>query len=117
MCSIDGACEAPIPPTTLAIVPSALAHLLANLRERRARYSEELDHHIDRQPRPPETDPVARPHQRLLLVGEPELLHPRLLVAREQLALARVLERVRRLVETDPAGRGLLVEKVELRRE
>src|SRR3954469_22787956 len=99
MCSIDGAWLAPIPPTTLAIGPSALAHLLPDLGQRRAGHSRELHHHVDRHPAPPQPDPVAPAHQVLLLVRQAELLHPRLLVALEQLALLRMLERVGGLVE------------------
>src|SRR3954447_10655559 len=117
MCSIDGAWLAPIPPTTLAIVPSALAHLLADLGQRHPGDAEELDHHVDRHAGTPEADPVARAQQPLLLVGEAELLYPPLLVLCEQLPLVRVLQGVRRLVQADAAHRRLLVEQVELRRE
>src|SRR5256885_13337646 len=116
MCSIEGACDAPMPPTILAIgcSSSALAHLLADLGQRRSRHARELDHHVDRHPAAPESNPVPAAHQLLLLVAEPELLHPGLLVAAEQLALVLVLERVGGLVEADPAHGGRLVEEVEL---
>src|SRR5689334_24623169 len=99
MCSIDGAWLAPIPPTTLAIGSSALSHLLADLGQRSVRHARELDHHVDRHPVPPEADPVATAHEVLLLVGQPELLHPCRFVAMEELALVFVLERVRRFVQ------------------
>src|SRR5919201_2481725 len=115
MCSIDGACEAPIPPTTLAMSStSALTHLLADLGERCIRDPEQLDHDVDRHARPPEPDPVAGVHQPFLLPGYPELVHPGLLVALEELPLAGVLERVRRLVQPDAASGRLLVEEVEV---
>src|SRR5919197_3234881 len=115
MCSIEGACEAPIPPTTLAI--ATLLHLPADLGQRRVRHARQLDHHVDGHPGAPEPDPVAPPDQLALLVREPELLHPPLLVGVEELALRLVLERVRGLVEADAARRGVLVEEVELGRE
>src|SRR5206468_4009222 len=59
-------------------------------------------HHVDRHPAPPQPDPVAPAHQVLLLVRQAELLHPRLLVALEQLALLGTLERVGGLVEPMP---------------
>src|SRR5918911_1122013 len=115
MCSIDGAWLAPMPPITLAMCASALTHLLPDLRQRRVRDAGELDHHVDRHAAPPQADPVAPAHEVLLLVREAELVHPRFLVASKQLALLRVLERVRRLVQPHPARRRLLVEEVQLR--
>src|SRR3954447_15764484 len=76
MCSIDGAWLAPIPPITLAMSASALAPLLADLRQRRAGHAGELDHHVDRHAVPPQPDPVSAPHQVLLFVGQAELVHP-----------------------------------------
>src|SRR5919201_1235907 len=108
MCSIDGAWLAPIPPITLAMCSSALSHLLADLRECRVRHARELDHHVDRHAALPEADPVALAHQVLFLVAQTELVHPCFLVAREELALLGVLERVARLVEAESARSGVL---------
>src|SRR5919202_4534010 len=108
MCSMDGAWLAPMPPITLAMCASALAHLLPDLRQRRIRDAGELDHHVDRHAVAPQADPVAPAHQILLLVGQTELVHPCLLVTREELALVLVLQRVRRLVQPDAARRGVL---------
>src|ERR1041384_4921991 len=117
MCSIDGACDAPMPPTTLAIRSSALAHLLADLGERGAGDAEQLHHHVDRHPVPPEADPVALDEQLLLLGGEAELIEPAFLVGCEERALLLVLQRVRGLVESHAPPRRLLVEEIERRRQ
>src|SRR6266568_8958243 len=114
MCSIEGACDAPMPPTTLAIRFPALAHLPADLGERRSRHTRELDHHVDRHPVAPEPDPIAPAQQVFLFLRQAELLHPGLLVAAEELALVLVLKRVGGFVEADAAHRGRLVEEVEL---
>src|SRR5919197_3452119 len=111
MCSIAGAWLAPIPPITLAMCSSALSHLLADFRECRICHAGELDHHVDRHAALPEADPVALAHQLLLFVAQTELVHPRFLVARKELALLGVLQRVGRLIEADSAHSGVLVEQ------
>src|SRR5919109_269028 len=99
-CSMDGACDAPIPPITraipLSLLPSGLPHLLADLDQRRPRDTDQLDHGVDRHPSAPQLDPVASPDQVALLIGEAELGHPPLFVLLEQLALITVLQRERR---------------------
>src|SRR5918911_3271487 len=108
MCSIDGAWLAPMPPITLAMCASAFTHLFPDLRQRRVRDAGELDHHVDRHAVPPQADPVAAAQQLLLLVGEPELVHPPLLVLVEELSLVLVLQRVSGLVQAHAARRRLL---------
>src|SRR5690242_18914712 len=62
-CSMEGACDAPMPPRILAMsgrLPGpVLPHLPPDLDERRARHPDELDHGVDRHPAPPQIDPVA----------------------------------------------------------
>src|SRR5436309_7021834 len=87
-CSIDGACDAPMPPMMRAIsAPSALAHLPADLDQRRPRYADQLDHRVDGHPAAPQTDPVSPADEIALVVGQRELLHPPTLVRREQVSL------------------------------
>src|SRR2546426_7925202 len=112
-CSMDGACEAPIPPriramsssppsmpnrTVAASSPSGpsagLAHALADLDQRRVGHADQLRHGVDRHPVAPELDPVARSDEPLLVVVEAELIQPPLLVPGEERSLLLVLERV-----------------------